>query len=118
MDFSIFRKEFRILLETAISLANNNKDRVIVLSIPDWGYTPTGSFYNRTEISVDIDKYNNYINSVCNEMNVTYVYVTDITRRGISEPELVARDGLHPSELAYTEFAEKCFLILQNRFTQ
>lgn len=43
--------------------------------------------------------------------------ITDITRQGLANPELVASDGLHPSELAYTLFVEqilpKAILILE-----
>jgi lysophospholipase L1-like esterase len=35
------------------------------------------------------------------------VYITDITQQGLSNPELVAADGLHPSALAYAQFAER-----------
>ncbi len=32
--------------------------------------------------------------------------ITDITRQGLLQPNLVASDGLHPSELAYSKFVE------------
>ena len=33
--------------------------------------------------------------------------ITDITQQGLINPALVATDGLHPSELAYAQFAER-----------
>ena len=37
-----YRKEFKELLNTAISFAGKNNKRVFVVSIPDWGVTPFG----------------------------------------------------------------------------
>ncbi len=42
--------------------------------------------------------------------NVPFINITDITRQGIENPALVASDGLHPSELAHTMFAERLLL--------
>jgi acyl-CoA thioesterase-1 len=36
-----------------------------------------------------------------------YTHITDITRLGLFQPNLVANDGLHPSEIAYTKFVER-----------
>jgi lysophospholipase L1-like esterase len=41
------------------------------------------------------------------ENNISYVYITDITREGIENPALVASDNLHPSTLAYSKFVER-----------
>ena len=47
--FSLYEEEFPILVNTAISLANNNSSKVIVVSIPDYAYTPFGQAVNNTE---------------------------------------------------------------------
>ena len=36
-DLDNYRSEFRALLERAIALAGNRPQRVVVVSIPDWG---------------------------------------------------------------------------------
>ena len=43
----------------------------------------------------------------CAQNEIAFVNITDITRLGLSQPELVANDGLHPSELAYSKFVER-----------
>ena len=40
IPFSVYEEDFPYLLETAILLAKNNHNRVIVISIPDYSYTP------------------------------------------------------------------------------
>ena len=101
-DFSIYESEFPKLVNTAIKAGNNDKQNVIVVSIPDYAYTPFGR--GNTTISTEIDKYNNFAKNYCDTNGVTFVNITDITREGLTNTALVASDNLHPSELAYTKF--------------
>ena len=106
-SFDEFKNEFRELLRVAIQLANENKERVIVVSIPDYAYTSFGQGGNPSEITRDIDTYNDFIQKAANANGVQFVNITDITRQGLQDPNLVARDGLHPSAEAYQQFVER-----------
>ncbi|TCN60911.1 SGNH/GDSL hydrolase family protein [Flavobacterium circumlabens] len=109
-NFSIYEKEFPELVTKAISLAKGDKKNVIVLSIPDYAYTPFGKIQMQGQgekISADINKYNMFAENYCSNNNVVFVSITDITRQGLLNPGLVAGDGLHPSESAYTLFTER-----------
>ena len=111
--FSVYENEFSQLLTTAIKLAQGKKEHVIVLSIPDYAFTPFGqSTSNPQQISDEMDKYNAYAKEVAEKQGVKYLNITDITRRGIAEPNLVASDGLHPSEDAYAEFVDRLLPIV------
>ncbi|NMH87052.1 SGNH/GDSL hydrolase family protein [Flavivirga algicola] len=103
--FSLFEEEFPQLVNTAIKLTKLNKEKLIVVSIPDYAFTPFGN--GNTNISEDLDKYNTYIENYCKQYSITYVYITDITREGFQKPELVANDGLHPSTIAYSHFVSR-----------
>lgn len=103
--FSIYEEEFSILVNTAITKARSDKSNVIVISIPDYAYTPFGK--GNINISQEIDRYNNFAENYCIQNNICYIYITDITREGLDKPELVASDGLHPSTLAYSKFVER-----------
>jgi len=76
-----------------------------VVSIPDYAYTPFGS--GNTQISLQIDTYNAFAENYCTENGIVFVNITDITRQGIAQPNLVALDGLHPSKIAYSKFVER-----------
>lgn len=103
--FSIYLQELPSLINQAIALAGGKKESVFLVSIPDYAYTSFGqSTGNQVNISAGIDKYNQAMDSIAGVFGVQYIYITDITRRGISESDLVANDGLHPSGKAYTEF--------------
>lgn len=95
-----YKPEFEELLQTAITLAQGDKDRVIVVSIPDYGFTPFGE-KDQPRITAGIDEFNRINKSVAAKLNITYVDITDISRNGLAEPDLVAEDGLHPSGKMY-----------------
>ncbi|KQX08824.1 SGNH/GDSL hydrolase family protein [Flavobacterium sp. Root420] len=107
-DFSIYEKEFPQLVTKSIALAKGDKKNVIVLSIPDYAYTPFGKMsMNQEKISTGINQYNTFAENYCMMNGITFVSITDITRQGLNNPGLVASDGLHPSETAYKMFVEK-----------
>lgn len=107
-SFALYEEEFPELVNTAIELANNDKSNLIVVSIPDYAYTPFGQENSDPETtSQEIDIYNAYAENYCNSNNITFVNITDITRQGLENTDLVASDGLHPSELAYSKFVER-----------
>ncbi|WP_310560215.1 SGNH/GDSL hydrolase family protein [Flavobacterium sp.] len=106
--FSIYENEFPELVNKAIALARGDKSNVIVVSIPDYAFTPFGKqSSNPAKISAEIDNYNAFAQKYCLEQNIEFVSITDITRQGFENPLLVANDGLHPSELAYSLFVER-----------
>ncbi|MBM6500932.1 SGNH/GDSL hydrolase family protein [Flavobacterium macrobrachii] len=105
--FNLYEQEFPELVNIAIEKAKGNKDNVIVVSIPDYAYTPFGN--GNATISSQIDTYNNFAENYCIQNNITFVNITDITREGLAQPTLVANDGLHPSDLAYSRFVERIF---------
>lgn len=106
--FSLYETEFPELLQTAISLAKGDTNRVIVVSIPDYAFTPFGQGSSNPEnISNQIDNYNLFAKNHAESLGVAFVNITDITREGLNNPNLVASDNLHPSELAYSKFVER-----------
>ncbi|UAB76159.1 SGNH/GDSL hydrolase family protein [Mesoflavibacter sp. SCSIO 43206] len=104
-DFSIYETEFPELVDIAITKAKGDKNRVIVVSIPDYAFTPFGN--GNTTISSEIDAYNAFAENYCNANNITFINITDITRNGLEDTDLVASDGLHPSKKAYSLFVER-----------
>jgi len=106
--FSMYENEFPELLHKAIALAKGDKSNVIVVSIPDYAFTPFGQqSSNPAKISTEIDNYNAFAKKYCLANTIEFISITDITRQGLTNPKLVASDGLHPSELAYSLFVER-----------
>ena len=103
--FSLYQQEFPELVATAIQKAKGDKNNVIVVSIPDYAYTPFGQ--GSATISQGVAQYNQFAQDYCLANNITFIYITDITQMGLIQAELVASDGLHPSVAAYTKFVER-----------
>ena len=105
-DAEEFRTEFRGLLERAIRLAQQRADRVLVLTIPDWGVTPFGaaSGRDRGEIARQLDAYNTVVAEESRRRGVACVDVAAVSRK--RGAEFVASDGLHPSAALYTEWTK------------
>lgn len=114
--FSVYEKEFPELVNKSIFLAKEDKSNVIVVSIPDYAYTPFGN--GNQKITKEIDAYNAFAQNYCIKNNITFINITDITRQGLSDPSLVASDNLHPSAKAYGLFVDRILnsavTILQN----
>lgn len=100
-----YQSEFPKMLNRAIDFAGGDKSKVIVVSIPDYAYTPFGN--GRSDITEGIDAYNAINQTITEQEGITYVNITDISRKGLAEPELVAQDGLHPSGLQYSLWVQR-----------
>lgn len=105
-DTAEYRLQFRDLLQTAADLAGGNSSRVIVVSIPDYAYTPFGQGSSASKISQEIDQFNLINLQETRKTSAVYIDITPISRRGLAEPELVAADMLHPSGAMYRLWAE------------
>ncbi len=109
-----YAPEFEELLNMAVKLAGGNKENVFVVSIPDYGFTPFGK-PKQAEITKAIDEFNEVNRTITAKMGIKYVNITDLTREGLSKPEYVAGDGLHPSGAMYSLWVERILLALTPR---
>ena len=100
--------EFKELLNMAIKLAKGKKENVFVVSIPDYGFTPFGK-PKQKRISRDIDAFNEANKKIAKKAGVRYFNITDLSRKGLAKPALVATDGLHPSGKQYSLWVERIF---------
>ncbi|MGO4222281.1 SGNH/GDSL hydrolase family protein [Lysobacter sp. TAF61] len=101
-----YRSEFETLLRRSIAFARGRADRVLVLSIPDWGATPFVKTTRATPatISAELDAYNAAAQVVCEAHGVAFVDITPVSRERGGETIMLADDGLHPSAAMYTQW--------------
>ena len=99
-DLANYAEEFAALLDRAITLAHGRPDRVLVMSIPDWGTTPFGQASGRDTalIASQLDAYNAAARAACEARGVAFVDITPASRAADAG---VADDGLHPSAAQY-----------------
>lgn len=115
-----YRPEFRRLLEAAIAFAGNRPERVLVLSIPDWGVTTFGASSGRSvpqQIALEIDAFNAVAKLETEGAGAAFLDVTGETRTaGNAAGELVA-DGLHPSGRQYARWAKAALPLAKRALT-
>jgi len=104
-----YEEQFSALLEQAQAFAGNRKERVAVLSIPDWGITPFAATKDPLKISQEIDRYNEVNRRLTTAAGIHYIYITGLTREAQNDPSLLAADGLHPSGKEYQRWAEELY---------
>lgn len=95
-------KEFEQCLNVAMS-KTRDKNCVVVLSIPDYGVTPFGKA-NQNKIRNELDIYNLIAKSICQQYNILFVDISDISRRAEADSSLLAGDQLHPSGKMYAQW--------------
>jgi lysophospholipase L1-like esterase len=105
-DLDEYRSELHTVLQRATALAGNAKDRVVVLSIPDWSVTPFASGRDRERVSGEIERFNRACREEVERAGVGFVDVTPVSRQAARESDLLAGDGLHPSGKMYAAWVD------------
>ena len=109
-----FKDDFIKIIDKSIALLNGNKERLFVLSIPDWGATPFGSGFNRTQISNQINQFNSIVKSESESRGIKFFNITDISRQALYDSSLIASDRLHPSGKMYALWVDRVIEYVSN----
>lgn len=102
-----YASQLEVLLGLALSLAGDQPKRVIVLSIPDWGVTPFAEGRDPAGIASAINQFNAVKQQMSTRLGMHFVDITPESREAQHRPDLLAADHLHPSALAYQQWAGK-----------
>jgi lysophospholipase L1-like esterase len=109
-----YREDFKFMLAKAIEYAGGDADKVIVLSIPDWGMTPFAAGRNTQNIAREIDQFNSINWEEAEKAGAHYVDITPISRAVTAGSDFIAPDGLHPSGKMYSEWTDLIFPIAKD----
>ena len=103
-----YRHQFVALLERAIGFAGGRSERVLVLSIPDWGVTRFGHDSGRDQAAIarELDAFNAAAHDMCTARGVAFVDITSVSRGLGAEPDMLADDGLHPSAVMHAQWTQ------------
>ena len=96
---------FEQLLQQAIRLTGGRKERVFVLSVPDWSATPFAEGKDRSRIAEQIDRFNQVNREITGRYGISYLSITAGTREAGVNSKLLASDGLHYSKREYANWA-------------
>lgn len=106
-----YKTKFQQVLNIAIQFVGGDKNRVFVLSIPDWGVTRFAQG-RAAEIGPQIDLFNAINKRISDAAGVHYLNVTTISRCAADDPSLIAEDGLHPSGKMYDLWVQELSLLI------
>lgn len=101
-----FRPKFVDLLNRSVEFADDGAS-VVVMTIPDYTYTPVGQQYSPEEHRARLERYND---AICEAVAATDARLVDLippSRTVEDRPELVADDGLHPSPAQHDRWLER-----------
>ncbi len=104
ISIATYEPDLRTIIDKALNVVDQDRSRILILSIPDYAYTRFGG--GNVNISEEIDAYNNIKRRVAGEYGIAYIDITPISREGLNNTALVASDGLHPSELQYSRWVD------------
>lgn len=106
-----YRDEFSTLLARAIALAGEHTDRVVVVSIPDWGVTGFARAQKRDahRVAIAIDAFNATAREIAHDRGIVFVDVAAISRTAGDAPDMLVADRLHPSGAQYARWTEAIF---------
>ena len=113
-NLATFKTEFEELLTQSILFAGNKKERVFVVSIPDWGVMPFAKNRDQEQIATEIDNFNQVIYEVCAREEIAFIDITPLSRTVNLHPEFIASDGLHPSGDQYAAWIKEMIPIFLN----
>ena len=112
-DADAYRERFAALLARAVTLAGGVAERVVVVSIPDWGVTPHGAappddpdvpVRTPDDIAREVDAFNAAARAEAEAAGAGWADVTDLSRE---QGALVVADGLHPNGAAYQAWCDR-----------
>lgn len=97
-------REYKLLIDNAISLCRTGKKGLLLISIPDYSVTPFGKQKDPQKIRTEIANYNYIEEMIAKEYGLSFHNITPISQEASSNQNLVADDGLHPSAFMYTRW--------------
>lgn len=109
VDELSFRNRLSYLLDSMLAVLPNKK-RLLVVTIPDFGVTPTAHKYARgRNIHEGIMGFNKIVNEEAHKRGLQVVDIFPISKKMGEDKSLVAKDGLHPTAKAYAEWEKLIF---------
>jgi len=106
VDTATFTKNLDYIITTVQSKLSKPENLMLV-TIPDYGKTPTGAQFGSPESSeAGVKAFNAIITSLGAKYNIPVADVFSVSQQVVKDPSLIAPDGLHPSGKQYAAWTE------------
>ncbi len=118
IDETTFRNRFSFLVDQMLAVLPNKK-RLLVVTIPDFGVTPTGPKYSRgRNIHEGILRFNQIVTEEARKRGLEVVDIFPLSKKMGQDKSLFANDGLHPSAKEYAEWEKIIFPVALELLTR
>ena len=118
VDETTFRNRFSYLVDQMLAVLPNKK-RLLVVTIPDFGVTPTGPKYSRgRNIHEGILRFNQVVTEEARKRGLEVVDIFPLSKQMGHDKSLIAKDGLHPSAKEYAEWEKIIFPVALELLTR
>jgi acyl-CoA thioesterase I len=108
VDSNTFHKNLNYIIDHVQA----GKSKLLLITIPDFGVTPTGKMYSEgRDISKGITDFNNIIKSEARKRNLPVADIFPESQKMKDNPDLIAYDGLHPSAKEYALWEKIIFQV-------
>lgn len=112
MDEKTFRKNLVCIIEK-VQAKLPDKSKFVLITIPDFGVTPTGAMYsNGRDISKGIAGFNRIILEEAKKRGIKTVDLYEQSKEMGKDKSLVADDGLHPSAKGYAAWEKLIYPVV------
>ncbi len=109
VDINIYRNNLIYIIDKVLEILPS-KERLILVTIPDFGKTPEGNKYSKgRDISEGILEFNEVIKNIALSRNIAIADIFEVSQKAENDINYVAEDGLHPSYLQYKEWEKLVF---------
>src|SRR5438477_7648358 len=104
VDAKTFRERLVTLMDRMLAVLPD-KGHLLVVTIPDFGVTPTGAKFSRgRDIAAGITSFNKIVMDEAKKRDLRVVDIYPLSKAMGNGRSLVAEDGLHPSAKEYAEW--------------
>ncbi len=101
VDKETFRNNLSFIIDKVQQILPK-KDNVVLVTIPDFSVTPAGErFSNGRDVSAGLKEFNDIIKVEAEKRKLEVVDIFPVSKEMKNNPELVAKDKLHPSAKEY-----------------
>ncbi len=114
VDAQSFQQHLEYIVTTVQNqLAKPNN--LVLITIPDYGKTPSGErFSNPQSAEAGVREFNQIITDTASEHKLAIADIFGVSQKVVSDPSLIASDGLHPSGKQYTDWTDVIYAALQS----
>jgi len=106
------KDEFRGMYGQLLDNVVKNSKKAICLTVPDFTLTPNGRLYDIPEkVRKGIEEFNSVIMEEAEQRGIKVIDIYPYSQK--NDPELVAKDGLHPSAKQYDMWVDVMYPIVK-----